>query len=71
MNRVEFIDRICAVNERQAKIIRLQAIFIEEQCAVDEEVKRKFAAMRDEVDGELDLIEFELRPYHNTACGKE
>lgn len=70
MNSTELIDRLCAVVEEQAKIIRKQALFIEEQLAVDEEVKKQFAAQRDDVDTELDLIKVELRPFHNTRLRK-
>lgn len=70
MNSTELIDRLCAVVEEQAKIIRMQALFIEEQLAVDEEVKKQFAAQRDDVDTELDLIEVGLRPFHNTGLRK-
>lgn len=70
MNSTELIDRLCAVVEEQAEIIRKQALFIEEQLAVDEEVKKQFAAQRDDVDTELDLIEVGLRPFHNTGLRK-
>ena len=70
MNSTELIDRLCAVVEEQAKIIRMQALFIEEQLAVDEEVKKQFAAQRDDVDTEFDLIEVGLRPFHNTGLRK-
>lgn len=70
MNSTELIDRLCAVVEEQAKIIRKQALFIEEQLAVDEEVKKQFAAQRDDVDTELDLIEVGLRPFHKTGLRK-
>lgn len=71
MNSTELIERLCAVVEEQAKIIRRQALFIEEQLAVDEEVKKQFAAQRDDVDDELDLIEVGLRPFHNTGLRNE
>lgn len=70
MNSTELIDRLCAVVEEQGKNIRKQALFIEEQLAVDEEVKKQFAAQRDDVDTELDLIEVGLRPFHNTGLRK-
>ena len=70
MNAPELIDRLCAVVEAQAKIIREQGIFIENQLAVDDEVKKQFAAQRDDVDEELDLIEVGLRPFHNTGLRK-
>lgn len=70
MNAPELIDRLCAVVEAQAKIIREQGLFIENQLAVDDEVKKQFAAQRDDVDEELDLIEVGLRPFHNTGLRK-
>ena len=42
MTNLEIIERLCAVVEEQSKIIKKQAIFIEEQCSVDEEIKSKF-----------------------------
>lgn len=71
MNALELIDRLCAVAEAQAKIIREQAFFIENCRAVDAEARRRFAALRDPVTAELDLLEYKLRPIHNTGCGKE
>lgn len=70
MSAAELIDRLCAVVEAQAKIIREQGLFIENQLAVDDEVKKQFAAQRDDVDTELDLIEVGLRPFHNTGLRK-
>ena len=70
MNAPELIVRLCAVVESQAKIIREQGLFIENQLAVDDEVKKQFAAQRDDVDEELDLIEVGLRPFHNTGLRK-
>lgn len=71
MNALELIDRLCAVMEAQARIIREQAMFIENCKTVDEEAKKKFADLREPVDAELDLLEIRLRPIHGTACGKE
>lgn len=70
MKSPELIDRLCSVVEAQAKIIREQALFIENQLSVDEEAKKQFAVRRDEIDAELDLIEVGLRPYHNTGLRK-
>lgn len=70
MSAAELIDRLCAVVEAQANIIREQGLFIENQLAVDDEVKKQFAAQRDDVDTELDLIEVGLRPFHNTGLRK-
>lgn len=68
---LELIDRLCAVTEAQAKIIREQAYFIENCLAVDAEAKKQYAEMRQPVDAELDIIEYQLRPFNNTSCGKE
>lgn len=70
MNSPELIDRLCAVVEEQAKIIRDQALFIENELAVEEEAKKQFAARRDDTDKELDLIETGLLPYHGTGLRK-
>ena len=40
MNTLEIIDRLCAVTEAQAQIIREQTFFIENCLAVDAEAKR-------------------------------
>lgn len=68
---LELIDRLCAVTEAQAKIIREQAFFIENCLAVDAEAKKKFADLRETVDAEFDLSKVMLRPLHNTGCRKE
>lgn len=71
MNTLELIDRLCAVTSAQAEIIREQAFFIENCKTIDEEAKKHYADLRGPVDTELDILEFKLRPIHNTACGKE
>lgn len=70
MNTAELIDRLCAVTEAQSRIIREQALFIEQMETIDAETKKQFADKRDPVDAELDRIEVALRPYHNTGCRK-
>lgn len=67
MTKLELIDRLCAIVEMQSRIIREQAIFIEEQISVDQALKEHFAKKRDEIDSELDLLEYQMRPIHNTA----
>lgn len=73
MNLLELVDRMCAVTEQMARIIRKQAFFIENCLSVDETVKAEFAALRKPVETELDLLEVRLRPIHNTGgdAGKE
>lgn len=71
MKSLELIDRLCGVVEEQARIIREQAFFIENCKTIDEETKKKYADLREPALDELDIIEFRLRPFHNTACGKE
>ena len=63
MNTVEIIDRLCAVTEEQARIIREQAYVIENCMAVDAETKKKFDEMRKPVEAELDSLEFKLRRF--------
>lgn len=65
MNNLELIDRLCTVTETQARIIREQALFIEEQLTVDDEIKKKFAEQRETVDSELDSLGVGLRPFRN------
>ena len=68
MNLLELVDRLCAVTEAQAPIIREQAYCIDKCLAVDAETKKHFAALRKPVETELDIIEYRLRPIHNTGC---
>lgn len=73
MNLLELIDRLCAVTEKMARIIREQSFFIDNCLSVDAAAKDKFAAMRRPVETELDLIEVGLRSAGNTGgdAGKE
>lgn len=68
MNNLELIDRLCTVTETQARIIREQAIFIEEQSTVDDEIKKKFAVQRETVDTELGRISAEFCPFRNKTA---
>ena len=70
MNNLELIDRLCTVTETQARIIREQALFIEEQLTVDDEIKKKFAEQRETVDSELDSLGVGLRPFRNGASAE-
>ncbi len=70
MNNLELIDRLCTVAETQARIIREQALFIEEQMTVDDEIKKKFAEQRETVDSELDSLGVGLRPFRNGASAE-
>lgn len=63
MSNLEIIDRLCAVTNLQSDIIKEQATFIEEQLAVDAEIKKRFADKRKTADEELDAIECGLRPF--------
>ena len=56
MNSLELVDRLCEICEMQAAIIREQATFIDEQLAVDEAVKKAYAAKRAVVDEKLKLL---------------
>ena len=71
MDMLELVDRLCAVAEAQARIIREQAFFIENCLAVDAEVRNKFAVLREPVEAELGEIERQLRPGSSEECGKE
>lgn len=68
MNNLELIDRLCTVTETQARIIREQAIFIEEQSTVDDEIKKKFAVQRETVDTELGRLSTEFCPFRNKTA---
>lgn len=68
MSNLELIDRLCAVTSELSRIVREQAYFIENCLSVDAESRKHFAALREKAEAELDLIEYELRPIHNTGC---
>lgn len=55
MKAIELIDRLCAVVEAQARIIRTQAMVIEEQRAIDDEVKRELETQRSAVNQKIEL----------------
>ena len=61
MNRLELIDRLCAIMEMQSEIIREQETFIEEHLAVDDAVKKRYAAKRSIVETEIASLERRLR----------
>lgn len=67
MNLLELIDRLCAVTEEMARIIREQSFFIENCLSVDAAAKEQFAALRRPVQAELDLLEVRLRPIHGSS----
>lgn len=56
MTNLETIERLCAVVEKQSKIIKEQAAFIEEQLSVDEAVKAVFSEKRNSVDAQISEI---------------
>lgn len=55
---LEIVDRMCAVTELMADIIRKQTIQIEQEHIADE-----FAGLRKRADDDLDIIEYQLRRY--------
>ena len=65
MDTVMIIDCLCRVIESQARVIREQAAFIENELAVDEEMKKRFAGMWEDAEAELDR--YRLRTYENTS----
>lgn len=69
MTTLEIIDRLCTVIEAQAKIIRAQVTFIDEQLSVDEELKKQLFGMNDPIDADLDVLEYHLRTLNNTQKG--
>lgn len=64
MSDVELIDRLCAVTSELSDIVRKQAVFIEEQLAVDNAEKKEFAEMAAKADKTLGSIYevYGLRP---------
>ena len=56
MNPVETIDCLCEIIERQAALIRSQAIFIEEQLAVEREIRGCFKAQSDSISSEIEKV---------------
>ena len=71
MNTLEIIDRLCAVNEEQSRIIRELFAFIDEQMTVDEAVKESFAEKCRTVETESGRIDDGLRSLLARNCGKE
>lgn len=69
MTTLEIIDRLCTVIEAQAKIIRTQVAFINEQLSVDEELKKQLFNMNEPIDADLDVLEYHLRSLHHTQKG--
>jgi len=63
MTTTEIVDRLCSVTEAQSKLIRELFTFINEQAAVDAEIKKHFEEKCRTIDEENDLIEIGLRPY--------
>lgn len=60
MCEYEVVDRLCEVSNHLLEIVRKQAEVIA-QCEISEEVAEELAAMRDDADTKLDIIEMRLR----------
>lgn len=71
MTKLELIDRLCAVNEMQSRIIRELFIFLDEQITVDEAVKQSFAEKCRTLEAESCTIDAGLRSLLARNCGKE
>ncbi|MCD8198381.1 MAG: hypothetical protein LUE24_14675 [Lachnospiraceae bacterium] len=69
MSDLELIDRLCSVTSTPSDVVRRQAAFIREQLAVDDAVRQEFDRAAEEAERELDIIEYHLRPIHNTERG--
>jgi len=66
MTSLEIIDSLCAVTKAQSDIIRDLATFIEEQLAVDEEIKKSIIERCDSVENQrCDVIERCYPPYYS------
>lgn len=57
---LEIIDMMCTVTEQMSKIIKEQAIMLE-RAKVEESICEEFRKQRDDVDRQLDRIEYKLR----------
>lgn len=56
----ETIDRLCSVTTLLADLVRDQAAIIA-QCDIPEETRKEYDRRKDEIDTELDLLEYRLR----------
>lgn len=66
MTLLEIVDRLCSVTQMQAEIIRKQTEVIE-QAKIADAVADELRQMQDQVDNELDLIEFASRRFIGTG----
>lgn len=57
---LEIVDMMCGVTEKMAQIVRKQAEEIE-RAKVEEAVCEELRKAREDVDGQLDTIEYKLR----------
>lgn len=71
MTQTELIDRLCAVTTMLADIVREQESIIEQHRMLDEEEGQALREMRRAADKELDILEYNLRPFNSTGSGKE
>ena len=62
MTTAEITDRLCSIVAGQAAFIRELVLFIENQLAVDDEIKKDFAGKEKRLNEELDLVETGLFP---------
>lgn len=67
MTLLELVDRLCSVTQLQADIIRRQTIIIEQAKIADAVADDDLKLLRDEVDDELDLLEYASRDYIGTG----
>lgn len=57
---LEIIDMMCTVTETMAQVIREQAVMLE-RAKLEEEIREGLQKKRDDVDRQLDRIEFKMR----------
>lgn len=67
MTLLELVDRLCSVTQLQADIIRKQTIIIEQAKIANAVADDELKLLRDEVDDELDLLEYVSRDYIGTG----
>lgn len=56
----ETIDRLCSVTTLLVELVRDQAAIIA-QCDIPEDARKEYDRRKDEIDTEIDLLEYRLR----------
>lgn len=56
----ETIDRLCSVTTLLADLVRDQAALLA-QCDIPEDARKEYERRKDEIDTDLDILEYRLR----------